>query len=737
MLPQSDFDPPMLASVQAPVAIAALTQDRALIGLLRSTIDPTHDLILVTSEAELTPHLNSRRVSACLLDSMFIEGDLAAMSERLRGTWPDLVLVVVGTAEEQSKVASQITSGVVYRFLHRPVSAPRVRLFVEAALRRHEVENVERTLEQVRPDFSRFETTNAETTDGGRGRLLGIAAVAAAVVVVGGAWYALSSGEDDAPRAAQVSEPSQSRPAQEDRVPAETSAARENAPSTAAPPPAPAPDARSNPAAAREPAAVPPAAAPEESVAERLRQPASSPVSPPASVPAAPVSTPARATTPVRVPDESTQQTTPAPVLTFEQRLRDQLERAESALQRGELASPAGRNAVELFSGALAMDATNTLAKAGLVRVADRLLSAAERALTAGNPEDAKSMVDVAEKLTPATARGAFLMMQIEMEHERAALTRKQDSDAKDNAEKGATYLRLANARLKSGALIEPAEDNARFYLEAARQTVPEDPSVSEVSRALQKELLTRASAAAGAGNAAETERWLANADGAGAPRPELANIRRSLQDTLIGERAGKVTALTQSFTTALNANRLLDPAADSAKQHLLALIGTDASNPVVATARQGLGNAYLREMRAALARNDVTAADVWKNEARIIGFASAELVAAETELAATRERIAQQDSVVGERTLQRIEYVAPKVPSYARERGMTGWVELEYTVRTDGSTGDIVVTNSSPRRTFDAAARTAVAQWRYKPVMRGDKAIEQRAAVRIRFTEE
>ena len=135
------------------MAIAAITQDRALIGLLRSTIDPSNDLILVTSEAELTPHLNSRRVSAALLDSMFIEGDLGAMAERLRETWPDLVLVVVGTAEEQSKVARQITSGVVYRFLHRPVSAPRVRLFVEAALRRHEVENVERTLEQVAPGF--------------------------------------------------------------------------------------------------------------------------------------------------------------------------------------------------------------------------------------------------------------------------------------------------------------------------------------------------------------------------------------------------------------------------------------------------------------------------------------------------------------------------------------------------------------------------------------------------------
>src|SRR3954471_18326726 len=168
MLPQSEFESPMFANAQqAPVAIAALTQDRALIGLLRSVVDPATDVILVTSEAELTPHLNSRRVSVALLDSMFVEGDLAGLAERLRDTWSDLVLVVVGTAEEQGKVASQITSGVVYRFLHRPVSAPRVRLFVEAALRRHEVENVERTLEQTRPDFSRMEKAARARSGGG------------------------------------------------------------------------------------------------------------------------------------------------------------------------------------------------------------------------------------------------------------------------------------------------------------------------------------------------------------------------------------------------------------------------------------------------------------------------------------------------------------------------------------------------------------------------------------------
>src|SRR6185436_2094368 len=371
--------------------------------------------------------------------------------------------------------------------------------------------------------------------------------------------------------------------------------------------------------------------------------------------------------------------------------------------------------AVELFRGALELDPGNTLAKAGLVRVADRLLAAAERALTAGNPEDARKMVDVAEQLTPATSRGAFLMMQIEKERERAALTAKRDGDAQDQQERGATYLRLAGSRLRSGALIDPPEDNARFYLEAARQTVPDDPGVAELSRSLQKELLTRAGAAASAGNAAETERWLANADAAGAARSDLATVRRLLQDTLIGARADKIAAHVKSFKDALTANSLLTPADTSAKHFLLALIEADASNPAVASARQGLGAAYLREMRGAVARGDIAAADAWLLEARTISYSTDELNSAETELASLRDKAAQRASIVGANSLARVEYVAPKFPISTRNRHMSGWVELEFTVRTDGSTGDIVVTNSNPRKTFDSAAISAISQWRYK----------------------
>ena len=117
--------------------------------------------------------------------------------------------------------------------------------------------------------------------------------------------------------------------------------------------------------------------------------------------------------------------------------------------------------------------------------------------------------------------------------------------------------------------------------------------------------------------------------------------------------------------------------------------------------------------------------------------MAGGDLDALEKQLATALAAASQRTEVVGVSSLQRIEYVAPKFPASTRNRGMSGWVELEFTVRTDGSTGDVVVTNSSPRRTFDNAAMTAVRQWRYKPVIRDGKPVEQRAAVRIRFSDE
>jgi len=149
------------------------------------------------------------------------------------------------------------------------------------------------------------------------------------------------------------------------------------------------------------------------------------------------------------------------------------------------------------------------------------------------------------------------------------------------------------------------------------------------------------------------------------------------------------------------------------------------------------LGQAYLREVRNALTRGDVSAADAWLLEAHTISYSSPELSAAEVDLTTLRDRISMASRPVGANSLARIEYVAPKFPAATRNGEVNGWVELEFTVRTDGSTGDIVVTNSYPRNLFDSSAVRAISQWRYKPVLLNGKPVDQRAAVRIRFSDE
>ena len=162
-------------------------------------------------------------------------------------------------------------------------------------------------------------------------------------------------------------------------------------------------------------------------------------------------------------------------------------------------------------------------------------------------------MVAVAETLTPATARGAFLMMQIERERERAALHAREGQRRPGQAGKG-RHLPAARERAPAQRRADRAFRRQRALLpgSGAPDRARRSGARRDRSARCRRQLLDRAATAASAGNAAETERWLANADSAGAPRQEMTTIRRALQDTLIGARAGRMTALTQSFTDAL-----------------------------------------------------------------------------------------------------------------------------------------------------------------------------------------
>jgi periplasmic protein TonB len=117
--------------------LLALTQDVRLLAALKRVAGPEHQVRVVGSEVDLSTALLGAHAGVAVLDCAFATTPIATLTDRLHQQFPDLVLIVAGSADEQGALARQITDGSVHRFLHKPVSEQRVRLFVEAAWRRH------------------------------------------------------------------------------------------------------------------------------------------------------------------------------------------------------------------------------------------------------------------------------------------------------------------------------------------------------------------------------------------------------------------------------------------------------------------------------------------------------------------------------------------------------------------------------------------------------------------------
>ncbi|MEO8313750.1 MAG: TonB family protein [Pseudomonadota bacterium] len=92
-------------------------------------------------------------------------------------------------------------------------------------------------------------------------------------------------------------------------------------------------------------------------------------------------------------------------------------------------------------------------------------------------------------------------------------------------------------------------------------------------------------------------------------------------------------------------------------------------------------------------------------------------------------------NNIVSAKTLKLLRGADPVYPNWALQQLISGWVEMEFTVATDGSVKDIKITNAQPKNTFNSAASSALARQHYAPVMRDGVAVTQRASIRMRFT--
>ncbi len=188
-------------------------------------------------------------------------------------------------------------------------------------------------------------------------------------------------------------------------------------------------------------------------------------------------------------------------------------------------------------------------------------------------------------------------------------------------------------------------------------------------------------------------------------------------------------------FNAAMSAGRLLTPVDTSAKHYLNVLIATNRDHELTQRARQSLSRELLSRASQSVEALDDEGAAVWINEAESVG-ADADGVRKARNVLTERQIARESAKPLPASSLKVVTYVAPVYPNRALDRGLQGWVDLEFTVGTDGKTRDITVANASNDSLFRREAMEAVKQWQFEPRVFMNRTIDQRCFTRIRFVQ-
>ena len=101
-------------------------------------------------------------------------------------------------------------------------------------------------------------------------------------------------------------------------------------------------------------------------------------------------------------------------------------------------------------------------------------------------------------------------------------------------------------------------------------------------------------------------------------------------------------------------------------------------------------------------------------------------------ELEATPDLGAVQGSDTDITPLVRVE---PIYPQQAVQRGISGWVEVMFTITPAGTVKNPRITSFHPSQVFNRAALAAVRKWRYAPKIENGQPVERNGvAVRLQF---
>jgi protein TonB len=120
------------------VELVVLTADEVFLQTLREAVGPSRRLWHVLSSDKVGDLLVAGGVGILVLDVQGLRQAGTLFINQIKHQFPDLVIVVAGTRDAETELARLISDGMVYRFIHKPMSPARARLFADAAVKRYD-----------------------------------------------------------------------------------------------------------------------------------------------------------------------------------------------------------------------------------------------------------------------------------------------------------------------------------------------------------------------------------------------------------------------------------------------------------------------------------------------------------------------------------------------------------------------------------------------------------------------
>jgi TonB family protein len=112
--------------------LIALTNDPALSRAVQELVATGIEVGIVQTAQALCDELVQHSSAIALIDSATVDTPIDALVDAIAGQFPDLRLLVAGHSTEQTLLATRIEKQKVFRFVHKPASSQRLKLFLDS-----------------------------------------------------------------------------------------------------------------------------------------------------------------------------------------------------------------------------------------------------------------------------------------------------------------------------------------------------------------------------------------------------------------------------------------------------------------------------------------------------------------------------------------------------------------------------------------------------------------------------